>query len=810
MLKQNKVKCPHCKEFHVAGTKYCTKIGKRIYTIKEKCFLFSSLFVCVLVIFFIIIQIIKLNSIDTKQLLNLTKEKKLANQINIEKFSNHKSATRTDDPMWPVLNYLIAETLFAGNNTSNALNYYRKVVIWAATDPYNDKQGGSALSIFALWRCLKIIEKQNNYDIDMIFDLINAYEKIESTKILNGIYTINDFISLPQLQEEILRIAGKLTWKAGLEEKSKSFFQKYFDVARNYTEDEKKIIDMLFIQNDLITNEEIFFKQAKKLSQLNNTIKAKELYELIANSEGYSDIKAKALIELANLTRITNKTEDRYKVVELLDKVIEGDYKETLKQRALNLRIITLFREGRDRDLQSAINNIKTMIRKYPKCKYTDDALFYLGNYYQYNGNNDSALEHYKNFQKHKVKKNSWYIYSSELQSALIYYSIGDTKSLKESISILNKLSSRYERKKFKYLNYYLSSLFWLARSYNKLGKKDKAYMLLNKIISISPYHYYAVRSRMHLNADRNASSMILPDSTTRKQLEKNFKKSNIDTKLNLSSSYSKRIKTVIDNGLYKMSFSGPKILQNIFPSKRLQNISLDDIDSSGLIGYVALIISFQQDVKRANVLDKVKNSRLQYAGFVGENTGDWSTSLNLTGFSPSVQKDKRFLATAYPYIFIDEINTAAKKYNVRSELLYSIMRQESLFCSTAMSPNGAIGLFQFMPSTFEILLKENDNLSLKGAHSIEAFLFDPKLSIDLGGFWFGIKLKGNQNDNLLFCIIEHHAGFEAVESWKKYWKYSGQINDIEYMVESIRFKSTKNFVRLILRDMAIVNIISR
>jgi len=126
------------------------------------------------------------------------------------------------------------------------------------------------------------------------------------------------------------------------------------------------------------------------------------------------------------------------------------------------------------------------------------------------------------------------------------------------------------------------------------------------------------------------------------------------------------------------------------------------------------------------------------------------------------------------------------------------------------MSPNGAIGLFQFMPSTFEILLKENDNLSLKGAHSIEAFLFDPKLSIDLGGFWFGIKLKGNQNDNLLFCIIEHHAGFEAVESWKKYWKYSGQINDIEYMVESIRFKSTKNFVRLILRDMAIVNSISR
>src|SRR5215469_16701819 len=52
------------------------------------------------------------------------------------------------------------------------------------------------------------------------------------------------------------------------------------------------------------------------------------------------------------------------------------------------------------------------------------------------------------------------------------------------------------------------------------------------------------------------------------------------------------------------------------------------------------------------------------------------------------------------PAQYQDAIRTAAKKWNVSTLLISAILKTESNFNSTAVSPAGAVGIAQFMPGT--------------------------------------------------------------------------------------------------------------
>ena len=86
-----------------------------------------------------------------------------------------------------------------------------------------------------------------------------------------------------------------------------------------------------------------------------------------------------------------------------------------------------------------------------------------------------------------------------------------------------------------------------------------------------------------------------------------------------------------------------------------------------------------------------------------------------------------------------------------------------------------------------------------------QEYLFDPKRSIWLGAAWFKQKKLPDTGDNLVLAIMAHHAGSAKVQEWQRDWNLMGHGDDIEFMVETARSRGTRNFVRRVLADYAIV-----
>ena len=79
----------------------------------------------------------------------------------------------------------------------------------------------------------------------------------------------------------------------------------------------------------------------------------------------------------------------------------------------------------------------------------------------------------------------------------------------------------------------------------------------------------------------------------------------------------------------------------------------------------------------------------------------------------------------------VDRINRAAERNDLEPHLVLAVIRTESTFQPDAVSPKGAIGLMQLLPSTAEALAAEL-GLEWEGEHQ----LLEPDLNIELGTYY--------------------------------------------------------------------------
>jgi soluble lytic murein transglycosylase len=201
---------------------------------------------------------------------------------------------------------------------------------------------------------------------------------------------------------------------------------------------------------------------------------------------------------------------------------------------------------------------------------------------------------------------------------------------------------------------------------------------------------------------------------------------------------------------------------------------------------------------------------RLAVAAAAGHRAGDWPLAMGLliaSGEPPAtragLQRSPHYLATAYPRMFVEAITRSAETHRVRPALLYSVVRNESLFNPAALSPSGALGLFQFVPSTFRTLMQRHPQLLAGGSVTREAFLLDPDRNIELGAVWFGRELVFR--GNLAYALMEHNIGAAVVKAWLDGWRRT-RPDDVEYAIDTIRANETHVFVRRVLTDTVLVD----
>lgn len=133
------------------------------------------------------------------------------------------------------------------------------------------------------------------------------------------------------------------------------------------------------------------------------------------------------------------------------------------------------------------------------------------------------------------------------------------------------------------------------------------------------------------------------------------------------------------------------------------------------------------------------------------------------------------------------------KDASIDPELVWAIMREESLYRVDARSSVGALGLLQLMPETAAQLAEET---GLAGFKSED--LFDPRTNITLGATY--LDQLGTRFDGRMSAAIgSYNAGPHRVSSWLE-----GEARELDddVWVENIPYDQTRSYVKRVMRSL--------
>ena len=151
--------------------------------------------------------------------------------------------------------------------------------------------------------------------------------------------------------------------------------------------------------------------------------------------------------------------------------------------------------------------------------------------------------------------------------------------------------------------------------------------------------------------------------------------------------------------------------------------------------------------------------------------------------------------ALSYPLGFRDAVKSQATARGVAENLLYAVIRSESSFSPTALSPAGAVGLMQLMPSTAAMILGD------KGGATPRDRLVRPEVNISAGSRHLK-DLITSYNGNIVAAVAAYNAGSGNVDRWLKRF---GALPPEEF-IESIPFGETREYVKKVIATATIYN----
>ena len=144
--------------------------------------------------------------------------------------------------------------------------------------------------------------------------------------------------------------------------------------------------------------------------------------------------------------------------------------------------------------------------------------------------------------------------------------------------------------------------------------------------------------------------------------------------------------------------------------------------------------------------------------------------------------------ALLYPRPFDRPVARAAKLSGLPPELIYSVIRQESLYRSDALSAVGARGLLQIMPDTARRAARTWDR-----PRPTPDALFDPETNIPLGAAYLR-TLVDRFGGQVIVALAGYNAGQNAASRW-----LPTQSVDADVWIENIPYNETRGYVQRIL-----------
>lgn len=160
----------------------------------------------------------------------------------------------------------------------------------------------------------------------------------------------------------------------------------------------------------------------------------------------------------------------------------------------------------------------------------------------------------------------------------------------------------------------------------------------------------------------------------------------------------------------------------------------------------------------------------------------------------PDFKYYKNVWKKIYPDYYLSIIKDLSSKNSIDPYLVLAIIKAESAFELDIMSPVGAVGLMQLMPSTAAWMIETGMNRVVDFADWNESLLMKPEINLELGITYLRY-LFDYFKQKICPAIAAYNAGPGRLNEWMK----GGNQSNPDSFIETIPFLETKNYIKKVI-----------
>jgi soluble lytic murein transglycosylase len=160
----------------------------------------------------------------------------------------------------------------------------------------------------------------------------------------------------------------------------------------------------------------------------------------------------------------------------------------------------------------------------------------------------------------------------------------------------------------------------------------------------------------------------------------------------------------------------------------------------------------------------------------------------------PDFKNFKNVWKKIYPDYYHTIINDMSEQYSIDPYLVLAIIKAESAFEEDIISPVGAVGLMQLIPSTAAWMIETGMNQVVDFTEWKDVFLTNPEINLELGMTYFRYLLD-YFNQKICPAIAAYNAGPGRLNEWLN----EGNQANPDSFIETIPFPETKNYIKKVI-----------
>ena len=566
-----------------------------------------------------------------------------------------------------------------------------------------------------------------------------------------------------------------------------------------------ELINRFYTKDAIIYFNNNFQKEALNLP---NNIKYKmatELYEagFRTPSLNYFNSLIKQNYNKANClyytARINQQEKKREEAAKLFDIYLANTNNKSYRRLGLYYSADNYYKL---KNTKKSISLYQTFLKEYPKDDYVP-RIYNIFLNESLNANNLISAKRYLTNSLKKFPNNRW------TETSLKSY-------LRKSLRLKNKTETYYglkilEERHSKLRNdFILSWNIWIANEFKDFNKRDE-YVLETLLTSKNPYY---IKGALTLANKDMLQNVYSNNAYNMEEAKKFFADSNYSKTLEFLNKIQfidyiatkredKLVKEARD--IAKKIFMQNKFVKDFY-SKKTENEIFNELSlQTRKESNKSILLYYYGDNQNAyNEFDKIySKTQTTYPLFYyaqkifldSANTKRFMQICNNIGkyfgypYSQNVDLlPEEFRKYIYPRYFDDLVVPEAKYYKIEPEFIYSIIREESLFDSKALSWAGARGLMQLMPATARA---ENKKTRYKFN---PLNLYDSKQNIYLGISHLSWLFQSENASNYIIVAAKYNAGSSRGNRWKNEYGTNNMyrtgrfidIEETEYYVEKV------------------------